>query len=145
MVEEVIEVGAEFEFRTLSQYPHLREPELLAERGIDVEVTGPAERVATNSRRLRESGTRGWKSSSAVCVRRRNEVGRPTLGKVTARRQEPAVAVIRARSAEVLSRQQLVGSAVARVARAATVHEVTGSVEHRRPRKTGMGIHDPAQ
>ncbi len=50
LVEQVVEVGAKFNFRVLADDLHGRKTERLAERRVDVEVSRSREYVAVNSR-----------------------------------------------------------------------------------------------
>ena len=48
-IEQVVEVGANFDLSILANQFHVRQPERLAELGIDIKVARPGKRVAGNA------------------------------------------------------------------------------------------------
>src|SRR5580693_9998196 len=72
LVEQVVEVHAKLEFRTLAKNSHFWQAKGLAERGIDIEIARARERVTGDSRERRH-GTKRNLAGRACCCRRIRE------------------------------------------------------------------------
>lgn len=93
LIEQIVEIGAKFDFGVLAQNGNVRQSKSLAECCVNRRIAGPAEEIARNTRRWRNaySGAQVWRS----------EVGGRRVGKVDRTRFKPRVAGVGACAAEI--------------------------------------------
>jgi len=89
-VEDIEEVGSEFDPRVFSQYPVVRQAEGFSQRHVDVEETRSAEGVASNA----------WRggNSAVACKGRHGEVSQASAGEIPVRLAEGVIAVVISRA-----------------------------------------------
>ena len=99
LVEQVKEVGTEFQLGALAEDFHVGESEGLAQRGVDIKISRPRKCVALDARR---TGDRTWRGSAihnrlerrSGCESRWEKVRGRAVGEVSSRPYERIVAVI---------------------------------------------------
>ena len=99
LVEQVKEIGTEFQLGALAEDFHVGESEGLAQRGVDIKISWPGECIALDTRRTGDRTRRGSaihnrRERRTGCESRWNKVRGRTIGEVTSLPYERIVAVI---------------------------------------------------